>query len=173
MANEEIWKPVPGYEGKYEVSNIGNIKSAKTGKLLKPQNSGNGYFKVRLSRNGQVFGAWVHRLVAAAFIPNENNLPVVDHKDGNKKNNAVDNLEWCTQKENSSRAFEKGFTPKAPVFHGELHPNHVLSEKQVSEIKALYATKAYSQRQLAKRYGISQKTVNMIVTNRAWKEIQA
>lgn len=169
----EIWKPIPGYEGLYDASDIGNVKNARTGKMLKLQNSGNGYFKVKFSCGGKVSTHWVHRLVAEAFLPNEGGLPVVDHKDGNKRNNAVDNLEWCSHKENSVRAYEKGFTPKAPTFYGERHHNHVLSQKQALEIKTLYATKAYSQRQLARQYGVSQTTVKMIVNNRAWKEIQA
>lgn len=115
----EIWKPVDGYEGAYEVSNLGRVRSVDRivntnnghkeysylvkGKLLKMSyncKGESGYPVVSLCKDGVAKGHTVHRLVATAFIPNPNNLPVVNHIDCNPSNNAVANLEWCTQSEN-------------------------------------------------------------------------
>ena len=100
---EEIWKDIKGYEGKYQVSNFGNVKSLNynhTGKeqLLKPVQYNNGYLCINLYKPLKRF--LIHRLVANAFIPNPDNLPCVNHKDENKHNNHVYNLEWCTNKYN-------------------------------------------------------------------------
>lgn len=100
---QEIWKDIKGFEGKYQVSNYGNVKSLNyrhTGKeqLLKPILQNNGYFCVMLYKPNKRF--LIHRLVAEAFIPNHDNLPQVNHKDEDKTNNYVVNLEWCTNKYN-------------------------------------------------------------------------
>lgn len=96
---EEKWIPVDGYDGKYEVSSLGRVRSfarkSYNGKLL-VQREQNGYLAVHLSKSGKCKAYLVHRLVATAFIPNKNNLPQVNHKDENKKNNSVENLEWCS-----------------------------------------------------------------------------
>ena len=98
---KEYWKPVVGYEGHYQVSNFGRVKSIKFGKeIILKQNIRGGYYIVNLSKNGIVKTYLVHRLVAEAFIDNTDNLPEVNHKDENKLNNNVDNLEWCTHEYN-------------------------------------------------------------------------
>ena len=96
---EEIWKDIKGYEGRYQVSNLGNVKSLRTNKLLYYSNSDN-YYRVSLYKNKRTMFS-IHRLVAEAFIPNPNNLPCVNHKDCNTYNNKVDNLNWCTYKQNN------------------------------------------------------------------------
>lgn len=114
----EIWKPIKGYEGLYEVSNLGEVRGVykkipyrdgfrnRQGKKLK-QNNMKGYAQVKLQNKNQRKLYLVHRLVAEAFIPNPDNLPEVNHIDGNKQNNRVDNLEWCTRKENMIHSVEK------------------------------------------------------------------
>ena len=102
---KEYWKPVVGYEGLYEVSNWGRVKSLNynhtgKGKILKQNQIMNGYKSVMLCKDGKRKNYLVHRLVAEAFIPNPDNLPQVNHKDENKTNNNVDNLEWCDAKYN-------------------------------------------------------------------------
>ena len=100
----EVWKDVKGYEGLYQVSNLGNIKSLErytsTGnyveeRMLK-QRIHSGYYRVNLSRDGTQRTISIHRIVALAFISNPNNYNVINHKDENKENNSIDNLEWCT-----------------------------------------------------------------------------
>lgn len=124
---QEIWKPIKGYEGLYEVSNLGNVRSCpriytdsrgwvyhKKGQTLKYLLR-NHYNSVALCKNNKSAQKTVHRLVATAFIPNPNNLPQINHKDENKLNNHVDNLEWCTAEYNNNygtgnirRAISKG-----------------------------------------------------------------
>lgn len=101
----EIWRDISSYEGLYQVSNLGNVKSLnylRTGneRMLKPVKNRYGYLLVNLCKNGKTRLFKVHRLVAKAFIPNTNNKSDVNHKDENKANNCVDNLEWTTRKEN-------------------------------------------------------------------------
>lgn len=95
----EVWKDIKGYEGQYQVSNLGNVRSLNynhTGqiRLLKQVPTKTGYLRVNLGSNK--INRSVHRLVAEAFLPNPNNLPCINHKDCNPQNNIVDNIEWCT-----------------------------------------------------------------------------
>ena len=102
--NKEIWKDIVGYEGLYQVSNLGRVKSLKYGKekILKPANIGRGYLKVNIWKNGEQNQYLVHRLVGQSFIPNPNNLPEINHRDEDKTNNRVENLEWCDRKYNNN-----------------------------------------------------------------------
>lgn len=101
----EIWRDIKDFEGLYQVSNWGRVKSLNynhTGKewILKPRKSGKGYLSVTLSKDGKCKNFLVHRLVAEVFIPNPLNLPQINHKDENPSNNNVSNLEFCDQKYN-------------------------------------------------------------------------
>ena len=121
MENEE-WLDIKDYEGYYQVSNLGRVKSLpreildaggvirrRNGKLLTPRVTGNNYRQVSLCKNGVTRQFLLHRLVAEAFIPNSNNCAQVNHIDEDKANNSVSNLEWCTAKYNShySQTFKK------------------------------------------------------------------
>lgn len=102
---EEIWKDVKNYEGLYQVSNLGRVKSlgnnrSRKEKILKPHTTKAGYLMVGLYKNGKGKDFLLHRIVAMEFIPNPNNYPQCNHLDENKKNNCVENLEWCTAKFN-------------------------------------------------------------------------
>ena len=105
----EIWKPIDGYDGVYEVSNMGRVKSddrkvwnyTKKGRILKSCDNGHSYLYVRLTNgNREEKHAYIHRLVAQAFIPNPDNLPEVNHKNFDKKDNRAENLEWVTEDQN-------------------------------------------------------------------------
>lgn len=112
---QEIWKDIKGYEGYYQISNLGKVKSLKfnhsnKNKLLNPFDN-EGYTRVKLYINKQGKRFLVHRLVAETFIPNPENKPFVNHIDGNKSNNCVANLEWVTASENTIHAIENGLRP--------------------------------------------------------------
>lgn len=106
---QEIWKDVKGYEGLYQISNLGNLISIKHN-YIKPiiTYKNQRYLRNNLWKNGKCKTFSIHRLVAEAFLPNPNNLPVVNHKDGNKLNNNVKNLEWCTQSHNVKESYRLG-----------------------------------------------------------------
>lgn len=141
---KEIWRSIKGYEGLYEVSNCGNVRSVDRivtysdgrkrlwkGHFLKLVLRANGYLMCCLSRNGRSVNELIHRLVAQAFIHNPNNLPVINHKDENKTNNHVSNLEWCTTKYNINygtgiqRSAEKKLKP---VLQIDKETNEVIAE---------------------------------------------
>lgn len=99
---EEIWRPVVGYEGLYEVSSYGRVRSLRRGRILTSSINRDGYVRCHIKVNGVSKYYLVHRMVAEAFIPNPDNLPQVNHKDEDKTNNRVENLEMCNAKYNSN-----------------------------------------------------------------------
>lgn len=134
---KEIWKDIQGYEGLYQVSNLGNVKSLNWNhcnqqKLLSLDFNGTEtkgrYYKVTLFKNHKRKGHLVHRLVAEAFIPNPKNKPQVNHIDGNKINNCVSNLEWVTEKENVNHAIKHELRPRICTFERKKGANNPLSK---------------------------------------------
>ena len=128
---KEIWKPVRNYEGLYEVSNMGRVKSLERTvrigrgyrivpeKILKAEKNNHGYLQLHLYREGKRKLCRIHRLVAIAFLENHNNLPEVNHKDENKQNNCVENLEWCSRSYNNTyndKAKKAGKKISKPVY---------------------------------------------------------
>lgn len=179
----EIWKTIPDYEDCYEASNLGRIRSLNRtikhphsiknkikGKILKQSKFGRRqnkkYFGVNPSINGKNKCCFVHRLVAQAFIPNPENKPCINHKDGDKDNNKVENLEWCTYKENSIHAVKTGLH-KAPS--GEESHSAKITQKQVDEIRKRYIPRKITQIMLAKEYGVVQETIHRIIKRKIWK----
>lgn len=129
MENIEIWKDIPDYEGLYQVSNLGRVKSFKRNgnskdRILKPSKNRCGYLQVILYKNRKTETFTVHRLVALAFISNPLNLPCINHKDENKENNNISNLEWCTQQYNATynNAHIKRGLNKRGKYKGENSP---------------------------------------------------
>jgi len=129
---KEIWRDIKEYEGFYQVSNLGQVRSLyrcvncglkhnniviRKSKILKGHPNWNNYLQVHLSKYNKSKMLSIHRLVAQTFIQNPDNLPQVNHKDGNKLNNCVDNLEWCTAKENINHSWKKGLSK--PYHHSK------------------------------------------------------
>ena len=173
--DKEIWKDIEGYEGLYQVSNLGRVKSLDRidcrgqhlkGKLIKPLPTKQEYVRVGLCKNGIRKHFMIHRLVAQAFIPQH---ITVNHKDGNKSNNTVDNLEWLSQKENNIHAYRTGLKP-----HGTQRKDAKLNEQQVKEIRSNYIPndRNYSTRALARKYGVHPSIIQRVVNNKAYKNIK-
>lgn len=173
----EIWVPIKGYEGLYEVSNTGCYKSLErqvykkdgtplykqkeiVSHNLKPYGD---YIILTLNKNGARKMFYLHVVVANHFVDNPLNLPYVNHKDGNKLNNNHCNLEFCTLSENQKHAYRTGLhTP----LYGEAHQNTKLTDNEINEIRIAYNTNLYSQRSLANMYNVSQCQIHNIVTNK-------
>lgn len=137
---DEIWHDIEGYKGLYQVSNKGRVKSLKWGKerILRPGINSSGYLLVKLCKNGVGLYKFIHRLVAQAFIPNPENKPQVNHKDENKLNNCVDNLEWSTAKENSnygSRNERVGDSQSKPILQYSKSGEFIREWKGASEVE--------------------------------------
>lgn len=153
---KEVWCAVAGFEGYYDVSNLGRVRSRDRqigkrlvkGKLLKPGYYPNKYLFVCLRKEGVVKNAMVHRLVAAAFLEKTDNCNVVNHKDGDKQNNCVENLEWCTPSENQLHSACVG-----------LRKTH-FSKQDKETMKCLYE-KGLSQGKIAEKFGVSQVLVSL------------
>lgn len=172
----EIWVDVKGYKGLYQVSNYSEIKrlgysyySPFSGQIIVPQKiiTGaykDGYQQVALFKDGIRELVFIHRLVATAFIPNPDDKPFVNHKDSNRNNNKINNLEWVTAKENSIHAHESGtfIMPR-----GEESCNTRLTNEDVKYIKD--NPDNLKQKELALKFGISQGGVSKIKANKNWK----
>lgn len=158
---------IPGYAGLYEIDTQGNVYSllqakSRRKRILKAYPNGNGYMKVNLyDVDGKCKKKYIHRLVAAAFIPNPNNYSEVNHIDCDKTNNHVDNLEWCDRKTNLKHSYEHGLKRC-----GEKHGCHKITRDAVHDIRK----QELSQKEYALKYRIAQCTVSAIQHGRIWKE---
>ena len=175
----EQWKDIPGFEGQYQASDYGRIKSIGSGmkgryygKILSQNLSSIGYPTVRLHKNKKTKTYSVHRLVAMSFHGTPGDLLEVDHIDCNKENNQAGNLRWVSRKQNMNFArstlgnWSKGKGPK-----GEASYQAKLTEVKVKEIRHLHKEANWSQRDLAIKFGVSQVAILQILKGRTWKHV--
>lgn len=173
-------KDIPGYEGFFAATSDGRIYAhskvvkashgstqLRKGRWLKQHENNKGYMYVPLTVDG-VRKIWlVHRLVAITFLSNPEGKPNINHIDNNPKNNNLSNLEWCTQNENMNHCSSQG-RAKIPALKGEMNPLSKLSYEQVVEIKK---SKGIKQRDLAKKYCVSQTVIHNILSGKSWGHV--
>lgn len=168
----EEWRDIEGYEGLYQISNMGQIKSFKrlaSGEKLKLIHYENDYPNIVLrdwNKRGKKFK--VHRIVAKTFIPNPFNYSVINHKNGIKSDNRVANLEWCTYQQNVVHSFK---VLKHEVAKGESAGNTKLTKVQVKQIYDLSNNSVATLKDLSKMFNISIGTVSDIKKGRSWKHV--
>lgn len=167
----EVWKDVVGYEGKYMVSNKGLIMSLpkatrKTSKILVPQVLKSGYLAVDLCCGDNIKRHLIHRLVCLSFMP-ELEKEQVNHLDGNKSNNCLSNLEWCSRSENQKHAFSIGLKSAK----GEKNSQSKLNKDNVFTIMSLVKY-GYKKITIAKGFSISPSTISDIIIGRSWGHLK-
>jgi hypothetical protein len=179
----EIWRPVAGWEGAYEVSNCGGVRSCPRiiqmrdgrsrparGSVLVPWRSVKGYLKVALSRPGNSRGMFVHRLVAMAFLPNPLGLPQVNHIDCDRANSHVSNLEWVTASQNNKHAFAVGrLRPPTDRRGGDINGAR-LTEAMVIQARAMRRD-GVSCYQIARTLGVHRSTIDDVVSGHTWAHV--
>ena len=163
-------KDVVGFEEYFSVTEKGEVFSKRSNKFLKQVELKSGYLSLATKINGVNKTFRVHREIAKAFLNNPENKPHVNHKDGNKLNNEVDNLEWCTQSENMKHAVDTGL-----LINGKGEDCHVskLTDKDVTYIRQNYAprNKRFGSRALANRFNVAHSTISDIINYKTWTHI--
>lgn len=166
MNNTEVFKDIKGFESKYQISNLGNVRSKKTGLLIKHMCNKKGYHYVHLSINRyKSKKEYVHRLVARGFIDNPQNKPQVNHIDGNPANNTVDNLEWCTNEENQEHAVLHNLH-----YQGELHRDSKFTEDSIKLLPELVKS-GFTFGQLNVLTGVAIINLKKIIYGKTWRAL--
>ena len=180
----EEWRDIPKYEGFYQASNLGRVRSVdrqvvhsvkgmanRKGKALSQKTSKHGYNGVTLNKKGNRKDFNVHRLIAITFIMNPDNKPHVNHLDGNKSNNNIDNLEWCTQSENVIHAYKRKLIT-SEARRGERSNFALLTEEDVIMIRKIYAKGFSTHKQIAQIFGMADETIRIIINKTSWKHVR-
>lgn len=170
---KEKWRPIAGFEGRYSVSDHGRVMSHLNkhnikNRILKATDDGNGYDHVTLSLGNKLIKTFtIHRLVAIAFLEKINGKNIINHKDGNKKNNMASNLEWCTVSENTLHAFKLGLfvPPITPKMGGDLHPSVKIKEHNFEEIFKLKQSGMRNYK-IAEIFEVSGSTIGKIISGK-------
>lgn len=164
------------YEGLYQVSADGRVFSLVSNKWLKPRNAGSGYQVVMLYHNKKGKNAYVHRLVAEAFIDRIDGKSCVNHKDGDKTNNCAENLEWVTHSENMHHASKNGLSVGSEKQKSAARKNgkimRKLTDKQALQVRQMYRG-GMIQREIADKFNMSQGQISAIVLGKVYKEAAA
>lgn len=174
---EEVWKDIPKYEGFYEISNHGRIRSVTRtvtftdsrkrtwkAKIKNLKKAKNGYYMTQLYKNGKFESFYVHHLVLLAFVgPCPEGMQCRHFPDNNRTNNNIWNISWNTSAQDAQDKITMNTIPR-----GETHINSKLTEKQVREIRHLYSTKQYLMKDIAKIYNVSTTTIVFIINKKRW-----
>lgn len=175
----EIWKDIPGLEGLYKCSNFGNFKAPekiensshrrciRKEKILKTCHESNGYLQISIIVNKKQTLHLAHRLIALTFIKKIEGKDFVNHKNGIKDDNRVENLEWCTKSENSKHSFAIG----TQCNKGEHHSRAKITDDIVREIRRKHIPKTYGCHKLAKEFGMSKTNILDILKRKTWSHV--
>lgn len=168
---KEVWKDIIEYEGLYQISSFGNVKSFKRykeGKLLQPKSDKDGYKEIGIRDiQGNRKFKRVHRIVAEAFLENPNNYTFVNHKDNDPSNNNIENIEWCTIEYNNKYRFSNGNASHK----GSKHPIASITEETAIKIYKLGHSGNYTETQLAKMFNTTRSVVNKIRLDKSWTHV--
>ncbi len=168
----EEWREIPGYDGAYEVSNLGRVATHVAGRfrsvnrIMNPGLKGNGYLKVSLGGRSAHKNHYIHRLVLQAFCPDSNGKPDVNHKDGNKLNNRLENLEWVSRSENMQHAMRIGLWSSV----GTNNPQAILTPSNVKAIRQ-YLSEGKRYAELAKLFGVCRGVIGNINNGKSWRHV--
>lgn len=166
------WKYVSGLGNKYKIYFDGRVESVEFGKhkkppqFLRPYITKKGYLRICIGPRNNRKSFCIHRLIGEYFIPNIKRLPEINHKDGNKLNNEISNLEWVTRIENEKHAWRNGL--KKPMC-GERHSQAKLTWTKVLKIRKLWNSGGYTQARLGKFFGVNDNTIHNVVNYKTWK----
>jgi hypothetical protein len=170
----ETWKPIPGYEGYYSISSIGRVRRDRggqgsiAGRVLTCKIARNGYARLHLSRRNRKKLFFVHRLVLLAFVgPPPFDGAVVNHLDGDKRNNKLENLAWCSVTENNRHAVKLGLKTRFASLSGEKNGRAILTRRQVELIRELDGV--VGQRTIAELLGVSKSLIQRIRQHKLWR----
>ena len=167
MKKEITWKRIKGFD-EYRISSIGDVYSLKSNKVLRQQLSHNGYLRVCLyDKNYKQHTEIAHRLVGFNFLKSINGKNQINHKNGIKTDNNVENLEWVTSKENITHSWKNGL---AKSLKGEKHPLNKLTDIEVLEIRK-ENNKGVKQRDLARRFNVGFQNIHLICRGKTWKHL--
>lgn len=164
----EIWKDIKGFEGMYQISDKGRVKSLKRGKelIMTSVNTTHGYLRVKLLKDKKEYPFTIHRLVGLAFLPIIEGKNEINHIDGNKKNNNLSNLEWCNRSENMKHADKTGLRI---MLKGQKNPKAKITDEIVRIIRM--ERKGIFQTEIAKEFNLKQQTVSKIINHKLWTHI--
>ena len=163
-----MMKEIKNYEGRYSVTDEGQVWSHRSNKFLKPNDIGKGYLQVTLYNSKTRKSFLVHRIVADEFVDNPNNYTEINHRNGNKFDNTIGNLEWFSRSENMKHAHDNRL---AIAKKGEEQWYSKLTDEEVIEIKELLKISDITQKQIAELYGVSQSNISIIKCDKGWKHI--
>lgn len=194
--SDEIWKPIARFNGEYEVSDMGRVRSThkvivrscgkpytRISRVLRPAIDAVGYMRIAVSFKGSLITCKVHRLVAEAFIDNPENKPTVNHKWGNKLDNRASELEWATCEEQTEHAIRTGlikmeYTPderrqsvNRVIKRGSLNGCSKLTEAEALEIRRKFVPTVYTREMLSKEFKVTIACIKNVLSRKTWKHV--